>query len=190
MPAIKGAWPAPPLEIFNMGTVKPLFDDKQIAERVDQLAGSIASTISGNFIIVGLLKGSFMLVADLARALDRHGLSPQIEFMQVSSYGNSRKSSGEVRVNGKTPASIAGNQILLIDDIVDPGHTLHHTSKLLLDLGAQKVWTCCLLEKPSRREIDCNADFIGFEVEDVFVVGYGIDYAEKYRYLPYIGVVD
>ncbi len=173
-----------------MGTIKPLFDDRQIAERVDQLAGSIASTISGDFIIVGLLKGSFMFVADLARALDRHGLSPQIEFMQVSSYGNSKESSGEVRITGETPASIAGKQVLLIDDIVDTGRTLHHTGKLLLNLGAQKVWTCCLLEKPCRREIDCTADFIGFEVEDVFVVGYGIDYAEKYRYLPYIGVVD
>jgi len=173
-----------------MSTVKPLFDDRQIAERVDQLAGSIASTISGNFIIVGLLKGSFMFVADLARALNRHGLSPQIEFLQVSSYGNSKESSGEVRVTGKTPAGIAGKQVLLVDDIVDTGRTLHHTSKLLLGLGALQVWTCCLLEKPCRREVDCTADFIGFEVEDVFVVGYGIDYAENYRYLPYIGVVD
>jgi len=173
-----------------MDTVKPLFDDKQITARVDQLANSIATIISGDFIIVGLLKGSFMFVADLARALSRHGLTPQIEFMQVSSYGNSKESSGEVRISGETPASIAGNQVLLIDDIVDTGRTLHRTSKLLLDLGAQQVWTCCLLEKPSRREIDCTVDFIGFEVEDVFVVGYGIDYAENYRYLPYIGVVD
>ena len=173
-----------------MDTVKPLFDDKQITARVDQLANSIATTISGDFIIVGLLKGSFMFVADLARALSRHGLTPQIEFMQVSSYGNSKESSGEVRISSETPARIAGNQVLLIDDIVDTGRTLHRTSKLLLDLGAQQVWTCCLLEKPSRREIDCTVDFIGFEVEDVFVVGYGIDYAENYRYLPYIGVVD
>lgn len=173
-----------------MGTVRPLFDNKQIAERVDQLASSIASTINGNFMIVGLLKGSFMFVADIARALYRHGLTPQIEFMQVSSYGNSKQSSGEVRISGKPPAGIAGQQVLLIDDIVDTGRTLNHTRRLLLDLGAQRVWTCCLLEKPVRREVDCTADFFGFEVEDVFVVGYGIDYAENYRYLPFIGVVD
>ncbi len=173
-----------------MGTVEPLFDDKQIAERVDQLAGSITSTIGDDFTIVGLLKGSFMFVADLARALNRHGLSPQIEFMRVSSYGNSKESSGEVRISGETPAGITGKQILLIDDIVDTGRTLYHTRKLLLSLGAQQVWTCCLLEKPGKRVIDCTVNFIGFEVEDVFVVGYGIDYAEKYRYLPYIGVVN
>lgn len=173
-----------------MGTIKPLFDARQIAGRVEQLAGSIASTINGNFIIVGLLKGSFMFVADLARALSSQGLTPQIEFMQVSSYGNSKESSGKVRISGEPPASIAGKQVLLIDDIVDTGRTLHHTSKLLLELGAQQVWTCCLLEKPSRRQLDCTADFTGFEVDDVFVVGYGIDYAENYRYLPYIGVVD
>ena len=172
-----------------MSTVKPLFDDRQIAERVEQLAASIATTINNDFIIVGLLKGSFMFVADLARAFSRHGLTPQIEFMRVSSYGNSKQSSGEVRISGETPAGIAGNRVLLIDDIVDTGRTLHHTSNLLLELGARQVWTCCLLEKPSRRELDCTADFIGFEVEDVFVVGYGIDYAEDYRYLPYIGVV-
>ena len=173
-----------------MGTVKPLFDDRQIAARVEQLASSIAATVNGDCIIVGLLKGSFIFVADLARALSRHGLTPQIEFMQVSSYGDSKESSGTVRISGEPPASIAGNRVLLVDDIIDTGRTLHHTSKLLLELGAQQVWTCCLLEKPCRRQIDCNADFIGFEIEDVFVVGYGIDYAENYRYLPYIGVVD
>jgi len=179
-----------PPGIVKMGKVKPLFDNSQIAERVDQLAGSIASTVNGNFMIVGLLKGSFMFVADIARALSQHGCTPQIEFMQVSSYGNSKQSSGDVRISGDAPAGIAGQQLLLIDDIIDTGRTLNHTRKLLLDLGARRVWTCFLLEKPGRREVECTADFYGFEVEDVFVVGYGIDYAENYRYLPYIGVVD
>lgn len=143
--AVTGAPPG----IVNMDTVRPLFDNRQIAKRVDQLAGSITSRIVGNFMIVGLLKGSFMFVA-----------------------------------------GIAGRQVPLIDDIIDTGHTLNHTRKLLLDLGAEQVWTCCLLEKPGRREVDCAADFFGFEIVDVFVVGYGIDYAENYRYLPYSGVVD
>lgn len=173
-----------------MNSVSPLFSSEQISERVDMLADSIASKVDGDLVIVGLLKGSFIFVADLARALSLHGMTPGIEFMQVSSYGNSKESSGEIRISGQPPASISGKPVLLVDDIIDTGRTLNDTGELLRELGASRVWTCCLLDKACRREVECRADFTGFEVDDVFVVGYGIDYAENYRYLPFIGVVD
>ena len=173
-----------------MSDVNKIFDADEIAQRIEQLADKIETTIKGDFVIVGLLKGSFMFVADLARALGRRGLAPRIEFMQVSSYGNSKESSGKVRINGEPPGSIDGRQVLLIDDIIDTGRTLLHTNRLLQEMGATRVWNCCLLAKPSRHVVECPVDFTGFEVDDVFVVGYGIDYAEKYRYLPYIGIVD
>jgi hypoxanthine phosphoribosyltransferase len=177
-------------DISLMSSVSPLFSSEQIAERVNLLADSIASKLDGDLVIVGLLKGSFIFVADLARALSLHGMTPGIEFMQVSSYGNSKESSGEIRISGQPPASISGKPVLLVDDIIDTGRTLKHTGELLYELGASQVWTCCLLDKACRREVECRADFTGFEVDDVFVVGYGIDHAENYRYLPFIGVVD
>ena len=173
-----------------MAEIRPLFSDQQISGRVDALADDIAAQIHGELVIVGLLKGSFMFVADIARALSRRGLAPGIEFMQVSSYGDRKESSGKINISGSPPAGISGSQVLLIDDIIDTGRTLLHTRELLLELGAERVWTCCLLDKSCRREVRCMADFVGFEVDDVFVVGYGIDYAENYRYLPYIGIVD
>jgi hypoxanthine phosphoribosyltransferase len=141
-------------------------------------------------LVVGLLKGSFMFVADLVRSLDRTGLQPQIEFMRVSSYGTGKESSGNVKISCDLSEEISGREILLVDDIVDTGRSLQFTKNLLLDRGAARVWTCTLLDKPSRRAVDCEADFVGFSIEDAFVVGYGIDYAEKYRHLPYVGHVD
>ena len=131
-----------------------------------------------------------MFVADLARALDRHGLKPRIEFMQVSSYGAGKESSGVVSIAGSLPEGIGGREVLLVDDIIDTGRTLKHVSEQLLEHGARRVLTCCLLSKPGRREVEFKVDFTGFEVDDVFVVGFGIDYAENFRYLPYIGFVD
>jgi len=173
-----------------MNTVKPLFDDRQIAERVEQLAGSIATTISDDFIIVGLLKGSFMFLADLARALHRAGAAPRIEFMRLSSYGMAKESAGEVHLLGDIPTELAGRNVLLVDDIVDTGRSIAYARALMAQREVARVWTCALLDKPSRREVEVAADFVGFEIDDLFVAGYGIDYAEKYRYLPYIGVVE
>ncbi len=167
-----------------------LFDDQQIARRVDALARDISAAISGDFVVVGLLKGSFVFVADLVRALDRAGRAPGIEFMRVASYGKGKESSGRVQLIGDILDDIAGRQVLLVDDIVDTGRSLLFARNLLQDKGAGRIWTCALLDKPSRREVDCKADFVGFAIEDVFVVGYGIDYAETCRHLPYIGVVE
>ena len=174
----------------TVASVTRLFDETEIARRVDTLAREIAAALSGDFIVVGLLKGSFVFVADLIRALDRNGLTPRVEFIRLSSYGHARESSGEVRLIGDVPADIAGRRFLLVDDIADTGRSLAFARTLLEGRGAARVWTCALIDKPSRREIEFSADFIGFTIDDVFVVGYGIDYAEDYRHLPYIGVID
>ena len=173
-----------------MTLVRMLFDEAEIARRVEELGGEISTLLPENVAVVGLLKGSFVFVADLARALARAGLTPRIEFLKLSSYGTSRTSSGEVRLLSDLTADIAGRPVLLVDDIVDTGHTLAFARTLLIERGAERVVTCALIDKPSRREVDINADVIGFTVPDVFVVGYGIDHAEHYRYLPYIGTID
>ena len=170
--------------------VSPLFDEAAVARRVDDLALAIARELPERFTLVGLLKGSFVFVADLVRALHRAGCAPRIEFMRVSSYGNDTKSSGIVSLMGDAPAGVKGEPVLLVDDIQDTGRTLAFTRGFLRERGAVRVWTCTLLDKPSRREVEGGeVDFIGFTIPDVFVVGYGIDYAERYRYLPFIGKV-
>jgi len=169
-------------------TIKPLFAEAEIAARVEALAGEIEKSIDGEFVIVGLLKGSFVFVADLARALYAKGCAPRIEFIRLSSYGVGKESSGEVHLLGDIPTDIAGRQILLVDDIVDTGRSIAYAIALMQQREVGRLWTCALLDKPSRREVEVTADFVGFSIEDLFIAGYGIDYAEQYRYLPYIGV--
>ncbi len=170
--------------------VSKLFDETEIARRVEELAREIAAAVTGDFTIVGLLKGSFVFVADLIRVLDRAGLAPRVEFMRLSNYGHGKESSGTPRLIGEVPEGVAGRRVLVVDDIVDTGRTLDYAKSLLAGKGAAKIWTCALVDKPSRREIDFTADFIGFTIDDVFIVGYGTDHAENYRHLPYIGVID
>jgi hypoxanthine phosphoribosyltransferase len=170
--------------------VRKLFDENEIARRVEKLAGEIAGAIAGEFTIVALLKGSFVFVSDLARALDREGLDPRVEFLRLSSYGDAKQSSGEVRLIGEPPANLAGRCILLVDAIVDTGRSIAYAKNLIESLGASHVWVCALIDKPSRRRVEVAADFVGFTVGDAFIVGYGVDYAEKYRHLPYIGAIE
>ncbi len=174
----------PPEQVVEM------FSAAQLDARIDELAAEIAATVPADITIVGLLKGAFMFATDLIRALDRHGMRPNVEFIQVSSYGLEKESSGAVKVIGGMPGSIAGRDVLVVDDIQDTARTLSFTVDLLHRQGANKVWTCVLLDKPERRQVDFEADWIGFPIPDVFVVGYGIDYAERWRHLPYIGRVD
>ena len=136
-----------------------------------------------------MLKGSFVFLADLARALSRAGAAPRIEFMRLASYGQSKESSGEVLLLADAPRDFEGKPVLLVDDIVDTGLSMAYGRRLLLGRNASRVWTCALLDKPSRRKVESTIDFTGFEIPDVFVVGYGIDYAERYRELPFIGKV-
>jgi hypoxanthine phosphoribosyltransferase len=172
-------------------TVTLLFDAEQIAQRVDELAREIRRRVgSRDLALVGILKGSFMFMADLARALERAGARPQIEFMRLASYGQKKESSGEVLLLADAPRDFEGRPVIVVDDIVDTGLSMDYGKKLLAERNVGAVHTCALLDKPSRRNVDVAVDFVGFTIPDVFVVGYGIDYAEQYRYLPYIGKID
>jgi hypoxanthine phosphoribosyltransferase len=169
--------------------VTKLIDERQIEHRVHELAADIAKTMPTEFTVVALLKGSFIFAADLVRALDGVGLAPRVEFLRLSSYGCGRESSGDVRLIGEVP-DVEGRSVLLVDDITDSGWSLVHAQKLLRERGALEIQTCTLIDKPTRRRVDFSPDFIGFEVGDVFVVGYGIDFAEAHRHLPYIGRIE
>ena len=170
--------------------VAMLFDEAEIARRVGALAPEISRAIADHFTIVALLKGAFVFVADLVRALDGAGRHPRVEFITLSSYGSGRESAGAVRLIGELPEGVAGRAVLLVDDVADTGRSLAFARDLLLGQGAARVWICALIDKPGRREVEIAVDFTGFSVGDRFVVGYGIDYAEQYRHLPYIGALD
>jgi hypoxanthine phosphoribosyltransferase len=170
--------------------VTELFGEHEIATRVQELARMAVDRLPGNFVIVGLLIGSFVFVADFIRALHRIGCKPGVEFIRLSSYGFGRESSGNVRLIGEAELDLAGRVILLVDDIVDTGRTLLYARDLLRERKVANVFTCTLLDKPSRREVVINPDFVGFTIPDVFVVGYGIDYAHEYRQLPFIGMIN
>jgi hypoxanthine phosphoribosyltransferase len=163
-----------------------LFDENSIARRVDELAHDIAARLPEGFMIVGLLKGSFVFVADLLRALNRHGAAPQVEFMRLSSYGLGTVSAGEVHLLGDIPTDLKERKVLLVDDIVDTGHSLAYAKTLLEQRGVARIYTCALIDKPSRRKVQSALDFVGFTIGNVFIAGYGIDYAERYRDLPCI----
>jgi hypoxanthine phosphoribosyltransferase len=172
------------------GVTRPLYTEAQIRERVETLSHDIARRLGDEFVIVSILNGAFLFTADLVRALGRRGCRPRVEFITLKSYGDGTQSSGDVRLVGILPEQIEGMPVLLIDDVLDSGRTLMTASSLLADRGAGPVSTCVLLDKPARREVPVTPDFAGFAVDDVFVVGYGIDYAERYRYLPYLGYVE
>ena len=156
--------------------------------RVDALATEINEHFQGTekLVVIGLLRGSFVFIADLARRLD---LPVEIDFIEASSYGDSTTSSREVRILKDLRAPIEGLDVLVVEDIIDTGHTLSHVTKLLKARKPARMEICTLLDKPSRREVDVKAAFTGFEIPDEFVVGYGIDYAQRNRNLPYIGKV-
>jgi len=161
---------------------------KQIAARIEGLAREIKEEFadSDKLVVVGLLRGSFVFIADLVRELD---LNVEVDFIETSSYGNAMQSSREVRILKDLRGDIAGRDVLVVEDIVDTGHTLAHVLALLKSRKPARLRTIALLDKPSRREADITADWIGFEIPDEFVVGYGIDYAQRNRNLPYIGKV-
>jgi hypoxanthine phosphoribosyltransferase len=161
---------------------------KSIAARVEELAGDIRTRFEGTdkLIVVGLLRGSFVFIADLVRELD---LPVEVDFLEASSYGDSTHSSREVRILKDLRGEIAGKDVLVVEDIVDTGFTLHHVLHLLQSRNPARMEVCALLDKPTRREVDIKATWTGFTIPDEFVVGYGIDFAQRNRNLPYIGKV-
>lgn len=171
-------------------SIPVLISAHEIAERLESLASEIASQISGDFLIVSLLRGSFMFTADLVRALYAIGLHPEIDFMTLSSYGEGTMSSGTVMLRRDMSEDVAGRTILIVDDILETGQTLHAAVNLLKERGAAAVKVAMLLEKPGKLTVDIKADFVGFRIPDKFVVGYGLDYANHYRELPFVGYLD
>ena len=168
--------------------IDDMISAKSIAARVESLAREISEYFedTDKLIVVGLLRGSFMFIADLARELD---LPVEIDFMETSSYGSGMESSREVRILKDIRGEIEGRDVLVVEDIVDTGYTLKHVTQILQTRKPKRMKICALLDKPSRREVDITADWIGFEIPDKFVVGYGIDYAQRNRNLDHIGAV-
>ena len=166
-----------------------LFDRSQIEARVRELAVTIRQDAGPDrpVHLVGVLKGAFMFLADLMRAMDG---PVSCDFMALSSYGSRTTSSGEVRVNKDLDVSIEGRDTIIVEDIVDTGLTLSYLQEILRARGPRSLRTACLLNKPSRRKATVAVEYIGFTIEDRFVVGYGLDFDERYRNLPYIGVLD
>ena len=172
-----------------MATTTVLISEAQIRQRIATLAAEIEKDYpaSEEIHLVAVLKGGFMFMADLVRAMsDRISM----DFMAVSSYGKGTTSSGQVRVLKDLDSNLEGRHIIVVEDIVDTGLTLHYLQDLLRARAPRSLKTACLLSKPSRRQVDVKVDYIGFTIEDRFVVGYGLDYAEQYRNLPYITVLE
>jgi len=168
--------------------IEPMISAKAIAARVEALAQEITAAFAGTdkLVVVGLLRGSFVFIADLVREID---LPVEVDFLEASSYGNATQSSREVRILKDLRGEIAGRDVLVVEDIVDTGFTLSHVRTLLLSRAPKRLEVCALLDKPSRREVDIRATWTGFVIPDEFVVGYGIDFAQRNRNLPYIGKV-
>jgi hypoxanthine phosphoribosyltransferase len=165
-----------------------LIDQDELAARITALAQEIRHDFpTGQLHFICVLKGAFLFLGDLIRATHGH---VSIDFMACSSYGAATSSSGEVRLSKDLDASIEGRDVIVIEDIVDTGLTLHYLQEILRARGPRSLRTACLLSKPSRRKIDVKVDYIGFTIEDKFVVGYGLDYAEQYRNLPFIGILE
>jgi hypoxanthine phosphoribosyltransferase len=168
--------------------IDEMISAKAIAARVEALAREISEFYQGTekLVVVGLLRGSFIFIADLVRELD---LPVEVDFLEVSSYGNATESSREVRILKDLRGEIEGRDVLVVEDIVDTGYTLQHVLEILGTRHPKRIEVCALLDKPSRREVAVKARWIGFEIPDKFVVGYGIDYAQRNRNLPHIGAV-
>lgn len=168
--------------------VEVLITEQQIKDRVAQLGEEISEHFkdSSNLVMVGLLRGSFVFMADLCRAIS---VNHHVDFMTASSYGDSMESSRDVQIVKDLDDRIEGKDVLLVEDIVDTGNTLNKVLQVLSLRAPKSIKICTLLDKPSRREVCVDVAWVGFEIPDEFVVGVGIDYAQQYRHLPYIGKV-
>jgi len=164
-----------------------LLSGEQVQARVAELGAQLAADYAGRDpVLVSVLKGSIIFLADLVRAMP---IPLSIDLMEVSSYGASTESSGQVRILKDLSTSIAGRDVIVVEDIIDTGLTLNYLLRYLHDRGPSSIRICCLLDKPARRLAEIEIDYRGFTIPDRFVIGYGLDYGERYRNLPYIGVL-
>lgn len=167
--------------------IKPLFSEQMIQQKVAELARQIDDDLQNeSVILIGLLRGSAFFLSDLARKMTTDA---QIDFMTVSSYGNSTTSNRDVRLLKDLDGDIFNQNVIIVEDIIDTGYTLKKVVEILRTRKPKTLKICTLLDKPSRREVEVKVDYCGFTIGDTFVVGYGIDYAQKHRTLPYVGHV-
>jgi len=164
-----------------------LISEGQLEKRIDELGKEMTKDYEGkDLFVVGVLKGANIFMSDLIRKID---LPMHIDFMAVSSYGMSTESSGTVRILKDLDFSIEGKDVLIVEDIIDSGLTLEYLTRILMQRKPSSLSICTLLDKPDRRKVDLEIDYIGFNIPDAFIVGYGIDFAESYRNLPYVGIL-
>ena len=167
---------------------KILIDEETIMKRVAEMGAEITKDYQGKeLVVIGILRGGVIFMSDLVKQIK---LPLFMDFMAVSSYGMSTKSSGVVRILKDLNEDIEGKDVLIVEDIVDTGLTLHYLVDYIKSRKPKSVKVCCFLDKPSRRKIDVEVDYVGFQIPDKFVVGYGLDYAQKYRNLPYVSVLE
>ncbi len=167
--------------------VESIFSADDIARRLVGLAGEIAAKKPVNLLVVPILKGSFVFAADLLRALNLAGLAPEVDFLTLSSYKKSRVSSGQVAILRDLDLDVDGRHVILVDDVLDSGRTLAFAKDLISARGASTIETCVLLKKDVARAVNIDADYCAFPCPNVYVVGYGMDVAHRYRELPYVG---
>lgn len=167
--------------------IEVVFGPEAIAERIDALAQAIVAARLDNLLVIPVLTGSFVFSADLLRGLHRAGVTPEVDFLSLASYRRGTQSSGSVDILRDMELEVAGRNVLLVDDILDTGRTLAFAKDLLAARGAAQLKTCVLLNKRVRRAVAIEADYVAFECPPVFVVGYGMDLAHRYRELPFVG---
>jgi len=168
---------------------KVLISEEAISAKISELARTISSDYAGvdDLMMVGVLKGSFIFLADLSRRLT---IPRSVDFMALSTYGNSTQTDGAVRMIMDLRRSIAGRHVLVVEDIVDTGYTISYLLRALATRQPASLKTCVLVHKPDRRKVPVQIDYLGFEIPDVWVVGFGLDWSERYRTLPFIGVIE
>ncbi len=173
--------------LFDKDMQEILYSEEQLKARVAELGAQITKDYAGQEImLLSVLRGAFVFMADLARTID---LPMTLDFMAVSSYGKGTSSSGQVQITKDLTEDISGRHVLVVEDILDSGNTLHYLLKILEQRHPASIKVCTLLDKPDRRVKPVHVDYTGFTIPDAFVVGYGMDYAEKYRNLPYLGIL-
>ncbi len=169
-------------------TVKEMLSEEELTKRIQELGDQISKDYEGESVfLVCILKGAAFFACELAKRIT---VPVTIDFMATSSYGSGTVSTGEVQIKKDLDLGVEGRNVIIVEDIIDSGNTLNYLSGLFKDRKAKSVRMCAMLDKPDRREVDVPVDYIGFTIPDAFVVGYGLDYDQKYRNLPYIGVVE